>query len=200
MSCLSLHLLWNMVMQIVVRSVCTSGEGRASPSYVTSKAGRHNFTPIEAGAAIKTSPCLTWSSPGGTKLKRGWLEMFWKYPNIFRRQRPTSQESWFQSLSLVIVTTNSLWPMPCLMLSLNASALCFAKQKEASRLFSWNHYLVKRPTDWVRTGPNHQNHVISIFLLSGPNDWDFGKGKKMMSMQIQVMIYSWIKIGYLQHW
>ena len=74
MSCLSLHLLWNMVMQIVVRSVCTSGEGRASPSYVTSKAGRHNFTPIEAGAAIKTSPCLTWSSPGGTKLKRGWLE------------------------------------------------------------------------------------------------------------------------------
>ena len=104
MSCLSLHLLWNMVMQIVVRSVCTSGEGRASQSYVTSKAGRHNFTPIEAGAAIKTSPCLTLSSPGGTKLKRGWLEMFWKYPNIFRRQRPTSQESWFQScLSLLLL-------------------------------------------------------------------------------------------------
>ena len=127
MSCLSLHLLWNMVMQIVVRSVCTSREGRASQSYVTSKAWRRNSTPIEA--AIKTSPCLTLSSPGRVKLRRGGLERFWKYPNLFRRQSPTSQEMWIHSLCFIIFNTNSLLPLPYLMLSLNVSALFFCKTK-----------------------------------------------------------------------
>ena len=176
MSCLSLHLLWNMVMQIVVRSVCTSGEGRASQSYVTSKAWRRNSTPIEA--AIKTSPCLTLSSPGRVKLRRGGLERFWKYPNLFRRQNPHRKKCEFTpcvSLFLIqiLFCPCHIWCYPWM------SVPCFfAKQKEASRLFSWNYYLVKRPTDWVRTGPNHQNHVISIYRLSGPNDWDFGIGKK----------------------
>ena len=130
MSCLSLHLLWNMVMQIVVRSVCTSGEGRASQSYVTSKAWRRNSTPIEAGAAIKTSPCPTLSSPGRVKLKRGGLKRFWKYPNLFRRQSPTSQEMWIHSLCFIIFNTNFLLPLPYLMLSLNVSALFFLQNKK----------------------------------------------------------------------
>ena len=116
MSCLSLHLLWNMVMQIVMHSVCTSGEGRASQSYVTSKALRRNSTPIEAGAAIKTSPCLTLSSPGRVKLKRGGLERFWKYPNLFRRQSPTSQEMWIHSLCFIISSVRSSNSHPDLLL------------------------------------------------------------------------------------
>ena len=200
MSCLSLHLLWNMVMQIAVRSVCTSGEGRASQSYVTSKAWRRNSTPIEAGAAIKTSPCLTLSSPGRVKLKRGGLERFWKYPNLFRRQSPTSQEMWIHSLCFIIFNTNSLLPLPYLMSSLNVSALFFCKTKRGFPPFYLEPLFGQRTNGLSqnRTKPSKSRHFDLSFVRS---KWlRFWNRKKMMSMQIQVMIYSWIKIGYLQHW